>query len=379
MIILGLMSGTSADGVDAVLTKFNGHPKRPQWKLINVSRAQYPDSLRKKIIKTEQGLALNSQEWAKLSEAITYVHAKAALTCDPKGYSQLIGCHGQTVWHQPPTKDTRGQSLQIIQGPLLSELLKKPVVYDFRAADIAVGGQGAPLVPLADEALIGRGQGWSGLLNLGGISNITLIPPAQGPDRFSPVLGWDCGPGNSLIDLAVYKLTQGKLLFDRDGLLAKNGTPNEKIITQWLKEPFFQQTPPKSTGREQFGTGDLEKRLVELSGLSVQSQIATLTSFSAAVVAQEIDNLASRNLIRPKDLLVAGGGEKNPQIIKEIKRRSKGTRVSTTVEKGIPTQSREALAFALFAWWNELKHPSNTPPITGAKNSVVLGVKVKPN
>ncbi len=378
-MVLGLMSGTSADGVDAVLAKFYGSPKRPRWKLINTSNTRYPEDLRKQIIQVEQGLPTTHQAWSELAELITDVHAKAALTCDPEGDSKVIGCHGQTLWHKPPTKSTRGQSLQIIKAPLLAELLQKTVVYDFRAADIALGGQGAPLVPLADEALIGRSNGWCGLLNVGGIANITLIPPQKGPDTGSPVLGWDCGPGNSLIDLAVYSFTEGKLLFDHDGAIAQSGIPNEEIIKGWIKEPFFQQAPPKSTGREKYGLRDLKRRLKETSDLSQKDQIATLTAFTAAVVAQDIEKLPSRNLVRPINLLVAGGGQKNIQMMQELKRRCLGTRVSTIEEKGVPSQSREALAFALLAWWHVLKVKSKTPSITGAKHPAVLGIKVEPN
>ncbi len=379
MLVLGLMSGTSGDGVDAVLANFWGLPNKPYWKILNRASIKYSHNLQKTIIQTQEGLSHDSQHWLELSELITEAHVAAANACDPEGFAQLIGCHGQTVWHQPPNPNKQGKSLQIIQAPLLSRLVKRPVIYDFRAADIALGGQGAPLVPKTDEALLGRGIGWRSVLNLGGIANITLIPPKNGPDSFSPILGWDCGPANSLIDLAVRKLTKDKLTFDCDGEIAKQGKPDEDIIKEWLKESFFTLSPPKSIGREKFGLKDLDRRIDEMRELSFESQIATLTAFSAAVVANDLERICEKKIARPTELLVAGGGEKNKQLMKELKKRCLGTRVISSKEKGVPSLSREALAFALLAWWHIRKYPGNSPAITGARDHAVLGVKVQPS
>ncbi len=378
MRVLGLMSGTSADGVEAVLAEFSGNPKQPKWSLINFSSLPYPKILRERIIAAGQKSRFSSKEWLDLVEAITEVHFEAARACDPKGLSELVGCHGQTIWHRPPCEGQRGASLQLLQAPLLAQLMKCPVVHDFRAADLALGGHGAPLVPTLDSALFGRVTGWRAILNLGGIANLTLIPPNTGPDRFASVLGWDCGPGNTLIDFAVQKITNGKLSFDQDGLIAARGSPNEEILDCWLKEPFFQKAPPKSTGREQFGRLDLENRLSQIKSISDEDLISTLTAFSAAVVAKELDNLHSRNLIRPIELLVAGGGCRNPALLDQIIRRCRGLRVASIEQNGIAVQSREALAFALLAWWHILKHPGNSTAITGASRSGVLGMIVNP-
>ncbi len=379
MFVLGLMSGTSADGVDAVLATFQGSPSRPNWKLLKHFYQPYPTDLRKTIIDTAQGGKISADEWLKMTELITEVHAHVAKSCDPERKSQLIGCHGQTVWHQPPKNNKRGASLQLIQASLLAELLQCSVIYDFRALDLALGGQGAPLVPLTDAALIRKINGWRGFLNLGGIANLTLVPPLHGPERLCQVVGWDCGPANSLIDLAVNKLSKGTKNYDLDGEMASSGRPHHRQIKEWLKEPFFNLSPPKSTGREQFGIDDLEQRLQVLPSCKEEDIISTLTTFSAAIVGQELDNLYSRNLIRPIELVVSGGGSRNPSLMKSLRQLCKGIRVKKIEEEGIPSQAKEALAFALLAWWNHLSYPGNSPAITGASRKAILGRRANPS
>ncbi len=379
MFVLGLMSGTSADGVDAVLAKFQGSPSSPNWKLLKNSYHPYPRELRKTIINAGQGTKLSAVNWLKMTEWITEVHAQAAKTCDPHRKSQLVGCHGQTIWHRPPTNHKRGASLQLLQPSLLAELLKCSVIYDFRSLDLALGGQGAPLVPMTEAALLKKINGWRGLLNLGGIANLTLIPPKHGPERSSNLMGWDCGPANSLIDLAINKFSNGKKNFDLDGQIANSGNPDLSTIKSWLNEPFFHLPPPKSTGREQFGIHDLERRLTALRTLTEEDVIATLTTFSAAVVAQDLDNLFSKYLIRPIELIVSGGGSRNKLLMNSLRSYCTGIKIRKIEEEGIPSQAKEALAFALLAWWNHLNHPGNSPSITGASKQAILGRRANPS
>ncbi len=376
MLVLGLMSGTSADGVDAVLAKFYGNPKRPKWQLLNLASIPYLPSLQKTIINVGQGLQLSSKDYLELAENITEVYAQAVFACDPKAKAEIVGCHGQTLWHRPPSQSLRGASWQILQAPLLAKLVNRPVIYDFRSKDLAHGGHGAPLVPLLDEAILGRDKGWRAVLNIGGIANLTLIPPNCGYQRFSFVKGWDCGPGNSLIDLSIQNFTNGKNLYDHDGSFAERGVVNELIIENWLEEDFFKIQPPKSTGREQFGSKDLEQRLVEMSEFSSEDIVATLTAFTAAVVANELSKVREHQLINPIELLVAGGGCRNPILLSQIRSRCRGMRVISIQEKGIPVEAREPLAFALLSWWHVLKYPGNYPSVTGAKKAAVLGVMV---
>ncbi len=372
------MSGTSSDGVDAALVSFNGNPEKPTWSLLNFISIEYPSELRKCIIAVGQGKKLNASEFLELSEEITEFHANVAISCDPKGLASLIGCHGQTIYHRPPVGDKRGMSWQMLQAPLLAILVNRSVVYDFRSKDLALGGQGAPLVPLTDAALIGRGLGWRAILNLGGIANISLIPPKNGPCQTSSILGWDSGPANTLIDLAVQKISNGQLNYDRDGRMATKGKPNLKLINAWLQEPFFQKRPPKSTGREQFGLLDLECRLEEMGNDITDDFIATLTAFSAAVIAQDFNHIYQEKSIKPLELFVAGGGAKNPFFFNEIVRRCKGMRVCSIQELGIPVQAREAISFALLAWWNLLNKSGSSKETTGIERVAILGTKVNP-
>ena len=379
MRCLGLMSGTSADGVDAVLAEFRGSSHQPRWSLLQHHFVPYPAALQDEIVRAGQGDPMPAEAWLELSERITEVQASAAQACDPSASAALVGCHGQTVWHRPPSQDRRGASWQVLQAPLLARLLDRPVVHDFRAADLALGGQGAPLVPRADAALLGGIEGWRGLLNLGGIANITLIPPGQGPDRDAPVRGWDCGPANSLIDLAVQRLSQGRLRFDQDGAMAAAGHCLEERVQAWLQHPYLRAEPPKSTGRELFGGRDLDQRLRQLEGQAASDVVATLTGFTAALVAQDLEQLQSREGIRPLELVVAGGGRRNPALMKELRHRCLGVQLRSSDDLGLAAEAREALVFALLAWWHLRGHPANAPAITGAQRETVLGVLVKPD
>ena len=383
MRVLGLMSGTSADGVDAVLVELSGSAEHPHWTLLRSASLDYPASTRQMILAVGQGEAKTASSLLNLSETITQIQAAAARQCDPEGQAQLVGCHGQTLWHRPPKNAETGElqhgsSWQMLQAPLLAQLLKCPVIFDFRAADLALGGQGAPLVPKADAALLGRTKGWRALLNLGGIANLTLIPPDAGPDRLQPVRGWDCGPANSLIDLAIEQFSEGKESCDVGGRLATAGQCDEALILRWLAEPYFQLSPPKSTGRELFGRADLIRRLKEMQGQAIADQLATLTAFSAAVVAQDLQQLSNQNHPLPIELLVAGGGSQNLTLMRELTRRCRGLRLRRSDELQLPSQSREAMVFALLAWWHHLGYPGNAPAITGAQHEAVLGVRVNP-
>lgn len=381
MRVLGLMSGTSADGVDAVLASFEGPPRRPRWRLLSRAAVPYPNELHNRLIAAGQGQPIGAADVLELGEALTEIQAEAARACDPDGRAELVGCHGQTLWHRPPSAQRRGSSWQLLQGPLLAELLQRPVVFDFRAADLALGGQGAPLVPAADAALLPAIGGWRGLLNLGGIANLTLLPPATGPDRADDVLGWDCGPANTLLDLAVAHFSGGSQRFDAGGQWSAQGQVDEELLSQWLQEPYLQQTPPKSTGRELFGRPDLERRLRQLNQ-SAQSRgeelepadaLASLTAFTAAVVAQDLSR--SPALV---ELLVAGGGARNTQLMQELRRRCRGLELRPLAELGIPDSDREALAFALLAWWHQLGVCGSLPSVTGARQAAVLGVLARP-
>lgn len=373
MRVLGLMSGTSADGVDGVLVSFQGASRRPRWRILASGHVPYPDGLRDEIIAVGQGSTRSAACLLDLAEAITEIQAACARQVDPGATARLVGCHGQTVWHRPPESGRRGASWQVLQGPLLAELLAAPVVCDFRGADLARGGQGAPLVPLCDGALLPAIGGWRALLNLGGIANLTLLPPRQGPDRRAAIRGWDCGPANTLLDLAVQGFSQGRLRFDADGAWASRGQVDEAAVARWLQEPYLQQRPPKSTGRELFGAVDLERRLQELGAADPADALATLTAFTAAAVAADLERGP-----RPLELLVAGGGCRNSALMAELRRRCRGVMVRPLAAVGIDDLDREALAFALLAWWHWRGVTAAEPAVTGCRRSGRLGVLIRP-
>jgi len=373
MRVLGLMSGTSADGVDAVLASFSGPIRRPRWQIHSRASLPYPEALRAQIVAVGQGQPTSAAELLELGEALTEVQAQAALACDPEGSAQRVGCHGQTLWHRPPSGERTGNSWQLLHAQRLAWRLRTPVVFDFRAADLALGGQGAPLVPAADAALLPPIGGWRALLNLGGIANLTLLPPRSGPDRQAAVLGWDCGPANSLLDLAVQHFSQGERSFDAGGAWAAEGQADEALITRWLQEPYFQSQPPKSTGRELFGAADLQRRLEQLNPLQPADALATLTAFTAAVVAQDL-----RQAPPALELLVAGGGARNATLMRELRRRCRGLCLRPLAELGIADSDREALAFALLAWWHGLGASGSLTSVTGASQPSVLGLCAEP-
>jgi anhydro-N-acetylmuramic acid kinase len=371
---LGLMSGTSADGVDGVLVRFSGTPRCPRWQILASAHTPYPTELRQQLVRAGQGEPHSASQWLALRQEVTAAQASCARAADPHRSAQVIGCHGQTVWHQPPGPACRGASWQLLDGPLLAELLQQPVVCDFRSADLARGGHGAPLVPLTDRALIPPIGGWRALLNLGGIANLTLLPPATGPERQAPLQGWDCGPANSLLDLAVERFSANRLRFDEDGRWAARGQINEVLVQRWLQEPYFAQAPPKSTGRELFGAADLERRLQELGWeLDPADGLATLTAFTAAVIAKDLQR--SPGVI---ELLVAGGGCRNQALMHQLRHRCKGIWLRPLDAIGIDPQHREAMAFALLAWWRVMQWPAGDPAVTGARRSGHLGVPINP-
>tara|TARA_Y100001968_G_scaffold226490_1_gene209253 strand:+ start:76 stop:1212 length:1137 start_codon:yes stop_codon:yes gene_type:complete len=378
MHVLGLMSGTSADGIDAVLVDFKGNPSKPKWEILNTVSYEYPSSTREKIIQVGQGLKINSKNWLDLAEEITELNALAARTCDPDSTAEIVGCHGQTLFHRSVEKSRRGGSLQMLLGPLLANILNQIVIFDFRSKDIASGGHGAPLVALVDEALCGRLFGWRGILNLGGIANLTIIPPKAGIDKTAECLGWDCGPANSLIDLAIQESTNSSLTFDLNGSFASRGIPNLEFIEKWLKDPFFHMEPPRSTGREQFGFQYLQQRKKELGDISKEDLLSTLTTFTASIISQDLENLFKFKNISLIELLVSGGGTRNVFLMRQLQKQCCGVHVRSINEIGIPSQYREALVFATLSWWNFLGKKINPKNITGANKSILYGVRVDP-
>lgn len=391
--VIGLISGTSVDGIDAALVEIAGATDDLQINLINAATYPYPESLRSQILAVCAGEPLSMEGFAALDDAIAQVFAQAALQIQADFPSaDLIGSHGQTVYHRPPggtpqtlPAATLGYSLQLGRGDLIAHLTGMTTISNFRAADIAAGGQGAPLVPPIDACLLRHATLDRCVQNIGGIGNVTHLPakerrsvpenPASSTTLPSPplsVLGWDTGPGNALLDLAVQRFSGGRLDFDQDGAWAAQGKPCHVLVQQWLQQDFFQQPPPKSTGRELFGVEYLEQCLqdAEPLNLSQADLLATLTELTAASIAQSYQRFLPR---LPNQVVLCGGGSRNHYLKQRLEVNLESPLICTADELGLNADFKEAIAFAVLAYWRHQGIPGNLPSVTGAIRSVLLG------
>lgn len=365
MLVLGIMSGTSIDGVDYALCDVT----RRTIRLEKLWSRDFPAKLRARLHAAASN-ECSAYELAQLHHDLGRLYAKQAAQL--KSRAELVGLHGQTVFHNP---DRRAPAtLQIGEASYLAEALQIPVVSNFRSADIAAGGQGAPLATLFHQVVFARRGQHVCVNNLGGISNVTSLDWSN-PKLAAPhVVAFDTGPGNVLLDLAMRHFTGGKMACDVDGKWAQRGTPDEKLVARWLRHPFFEQPPPKSTGREVFGeafwkaTGLSNRR----NAASRFDALATLTEFTASSIAV---NYLLHLDSPPKRLILCGGGAKNPQLRARIAAPFEicGTAVLSSEDCGWPVNSIEPAAFALLAFrrWNGL--PANLPETTGANRAVLLG------
>ncbi len=373
MRVIGLMSGTSVDGIDAVLVELQGREQDLQVQVLNFCTVPYPPVLREQILAACAAASLTLPEWSDLDEAIAEAFATAAKMVQ-QGYppAQLIGSHGQTVFHRPPRGDRLGHSVQLGRGELIAHRTGLPTVANFRAHDIALGGQGAPLVPRVDWCLLGHPQEHRCIQNIGGIGNVAyLLPYAEDP-RGEQVRGWDTGPGNVLLDLAVSYFSGGAQTYDAEGQWACQGQICEPLLHEWLNHPFFREPPPKSTGRELFGEPFWQQCLAaaETHGLTPADVLATLTEFTVRSIVLSYESFLTR---LPDRVLLCGGGAHNRFLQERLQRHLKGIPVETTAVAGVPIDAKEAIAFAVLAYWQQLGIPGNVPSVTGARQAIPLG------
>ncbi|MGB3511917.1 MAG: anhydro-N-acetylmuramic acid kinase [Microcoleaceae cyanobacterium] len=371
--VIGLISGTSVDGIDAALVDVAGAQTSLKVELLAAATYPYPEKLRSQILDVCGGASLSMAELAELDDTIAQQFATAALTInDNYGIkAQLIGSHGQTVYHRPPAQKL-GYSVQLGRGELIANLTGIPTISNFRAADIAVGGQGAPLVPCVDIHLLSHPEYSRCVQNLGGIGNVAYMKSQNAVDLQKTILGWDTGPSNTLLDLAVQHFSQGSKTYDKNGEWAANGKPCQELVENWLKQDFFQQQPPKSTGRELFGKDYLFNCLsdAENYNLSAADILATITELTAASINHSYRKFLP-NL--PDQILLCGGGSHNLYLKERIQKLLAPIPVLTTSELGVDVDFKEAIAFAVLAYWRSLEIPSNLPEVTGAKVEVMLG------
>lgn len=389
--VVGLISGTSVDGIDAALTDISGTEYDLKVELVAGATYPYPAELREKILAVCAGEPLSMAEFAQLDEAIAEVFARAALEIQ-KGYprAELIGSHGQTVYHRPPqgkggnggnggngNSDERlGYSLQLGRGALIADLTGTTVVSNFRVADIAAWGHGAPLVAKVDACLLSHPQQYRCVQNIGGIGNVAYLPPTENQainkeESTKQIQAWDTGPGNSILDLAVQYLTDGKETYDRDGAWAATGTTCDALLDEWLEHPFFQEPPPKSTGREMFGVEYFQQCLADANAyqLGAADLLATVTELTVASIARGYSTFLP---VAPDEVFLCGGGSRNSYLRQRLARRL-GVPVLTTDDAGMNANFKEAIAFAILAYWRQRGIPGNLPQCTGARQPVMMG------
>ncbi|MBI4613352.1 MAG: anhydro-N-acetylmuramic acid kinase [Planctomycetes bacterium] len=360
-LAVGLMSGTSMDAVDAALVEVEGKGGSMRPKVRAFYSLPYPAHMAKQLARAHE---LATPELARLHWNIGAMFAAAASEVmararTPPRDVTAIGSHGQTVYHDPPRS-----TLQIGEAALVRERTGRPTVADFRAADLAAGGQGAPLVPWVDWLLY-RERGRTRLAqNLGGIGNVTRVTHEK-----AGVLAFDTGPANMLIDRTARELSGGREGLDRDGALAGAGKPDRAIVERWLDHEFFRSPPPKSTGRELFGESFYRRTATDTAGLSPEGRMATVTWFTAASIAA-----AYRDFIGKYDeVILSGGGAANRTLVSYIEELLAPVPVVPCDRYGIRAKEKEALAFAMLALAALDGIPANIPAATGARREVVLG------
>ncbi|NJN48637.1 MAG: anhydro-N-acetylmuramic acid kinase [Alkalinema sp. RL_2_19] len=369
MRVIGLMSGTSVDGIDAALVEITGDAARPQVQLLAGETYEYPVAVRSQILAVCGGAPLTMAELAELDDAIAhaFAHAAMAIAQMDDGPVDLIGSHGQTVFHRPPAPPHLGYTQQLGRGDLIAMLTGIATVSNFRAADIALGGQGAPLVPPVDVALLSHPTRDRAVQNIGGIGNVAFLPAR---DRAVAFAGFDTGPGNVLLDLAVTHLSQGEKTYDDNGNWASQGTIHAPLVQQWLTHPYFQQVPPKSTGRELFGEAYLQACFATAPDLSATDMLANLTELTALSIVQSYHQFLPR---MPQEVLVCGGGSRNGYLRSRLQFHLPQAAVRTTTDVGVDADSKEAIAFAVLAYWRKQGIYGNLPQVTGAGAFALLG------
>ena len=345
MRVCGIMSGTSLDGISLAVVEFH----KGGWTLREHRDVPYSKATREGLLSISNA-PTHTAEIARWNFRLAELYAKAVAKLSTP--LDLLGCHGQTVFHEP------GCTLPLGEAQVLAERTGVPVVSNFRPRDIAAGGQGAPLVPVVDDLLFRHNKLTRVALNIGGIANVTILAPG------AETIAFDTGPGNMIVDQLAWVASKGKLTYDRGAKLARQGTVHRGLLADLLRAPYFAQKPPKSCGREQYGREFVATLLA--TQLPLADLLATATVFTAASIALAVPEATD-------ELIAAGGGTRNPMIMAHLAALVPRTRVTTTAEWGIPVMAKEAVAFAMLARQTWLRKTGNLPSATGARRPVVLG------
>ncbi len=380
MLVLGLMSGTSADGIDVALARISGAPPNLNAKLLGHTSVKFPSALQKEILRVAEQHSITAGALSQLNFRLGELLGGAAIAACrhfrlPPSKVALIGSHGQTIFHQGKPANFLGRptasTLQIGEPAIIAAHTGITTVGDFRPADIALGGQGAPLVPYADYLLYRQKKLGRVSLNLGGIANITVLPRAAKPHQ---VFAFDTGPANMLIDALVSHFTHGRRRFDENARLASQGRSLPALLDDLLRDPYLKLAPPKSTGREYYGNAYVKKLLALGRRYRVKPNdlIRAATIFTALSVVDALNRF-----VLPKtkinQLIVSGGGARNPLILAQLSAALPGIEVLPSGRLGIPEDAKEAFAFALLAYETFHQRPANLPSATGARGPAILG------
>ena len=376
--VIGLMSGTSADGVDAALVEIQGHGLETQVELIAFNSLPFEAEVRSRIFDLFQPETSRVDEICQMNFLIGERFADAALSVTRQARLELtevdlIGSHGQTVYHLPPQTDAQHipSTLQIGEPAVIAHRTGLPTIADFRVADLAAGGQGAPLVPYVDFLLFRQTDRTIALQNIGGISNVTLIPAgAAGCD----VLASDTGPGNMIIDAVIEILTNGEEKYDNAGQFAAQGRACESLLKEWLQHPFIHAIPPKTTGREAFGKHFAHQAIqqTKAKGVPFPDLVATVTEFTARTIFDYYDRFLFPHY-SVDEIYISGGGSHNLTLMQYLETLFHPIPLRTIDSIGIPSDAKEAIAFAVLANEAIYGHPGNFPQVTGASQPMLLG------
>ena len=380
MIVAGIMSGTSADGIDVALVEIRGTARtHPNLKLLAHEAFPYSVPLRQTVLAAMNAKSTTSAELAQLNWrlGLAYSDAVAATLKRHPVKLDLIGCHGQTLYHQATPQPYAGKRFactwQAGEPALIAAKIGVPVVSNFRPADMAAGGQGAPLVPLLDYTLFRHPRRGRILQNIGGIANMSIIPANAAPEE---CFAFDSGPGNMIIDALMLQLFNRRM--DKGGAIALKGKVLPSSLQQALRHPFLRQKPPKTAGREQFGREFAADFLANCRKNSKKTEdaIATATAFTAESIARAYTHFCAPHLKdTPADFILSGGGARNLALVQQLTTLLKPHNCSVVPSDnfGLPAEAKEAAAFALLAWQTWHRRPGNLPSATGANRLAVLG------
>jgi len=395
MIVAGVMSGTSADGINVAVVRlgerggsrfgfittsaFRGRGRPRHIELVGHAEYAYPTKVRAAVLAAMNASRANVADLARLNFLLGELYADAVLAAQRqfKVKVDLVACHGQTLYHQGEATSFLGRRVaatwQTGEAAVIASRVGAPVVSDFRPADMASGGRGAPLVPYLDYLLFRDGKAHRIVQNIGGIANLTSIPARA---AVSAVVAFDTGPGNMVIDAVTGKLFG--LPLDRGGKIAASGNVLQRVVDELMRREFFRRKPPKTAGREEFGREFVQEFLRKCGRARKPDVVATATALTAASIADAIRRFALNNSARKasvREMILSGGGAKNPTLVtmlaNELGRLD--VRVRFSDEFGLPSEAKEAVAFAVLGYQTWHRRPSNVPSATGAKRAAVLG------